>query len=64
MPPENQPNHQYWDLLGILLIALMSGFISVGRRLLRKTNPSIMWVLTEFCAAVLAGYLAWGLIQI
>lgn len=60
MPPENQPNHQYWDLLGILLIALMSGFISVGRRLLRKTNPSIMWVLTEFCAAVLAGYLAWG----
>ncbi len=60
MPPDNQPNQQYWDLFGVLIISAMSAFISVGRRLLRKTNPSIMWVLTEFCAAILAGYLASG----
>lgn len=60
MPPENQPNQQIWDLIGVLIISSMSAFISVGRRLLRKTNPSILWVLTEFCAAILAGYLASG----
>lgn len=60
MQPESQPSQQLWDLFGVLIISAMSAFISVGRRLMRKTNPSILWVLTEFCAAILAGYLASG----
>lgn len=60
MPPENQTNQQFWDLFGVLIISAMSGFISVGRRLLRKTDPSILWILCEFIACLLAGYLASG----
>lgn len=60
MSLENQPNQQFWDLFGVLIISAMSGFISVGRRLMRKGDPSVMWVLVEFCSAVLAGYLASG----
>lgn len=60
MPTDNQASQQLYDLFGVLIISAMSAFISVGRRLLRKTNPSLMWVLTEFCAAILAGYLASG----
>lgn len=60
MPPDNQPNQQYWDLFGVLIISAMSGFISVGRRLLRKTDPSVMWIISEFTACLLTGYLASG----
>lgn len=60
MPPENQTNQQFWDLFGVLIISAMSGFISVGRRLMRKTDPSVLWVLCEFCACLLTGYLASG----
>lgn len=58
MPPESSAGY-YWQLAGVLIISLMSGFISVGRRLMRRTNPPMIWVLTEFCSAILAGYLAW-----
>lgn len=58
MPPDNQPNY-YWQMIGVLLISAVSGFISVGRRILKGTPPPIVWVVTEFCAALLAGYLAW-----
>ncbi|EIV0540721.1 hypothetical protein L7B14_004191 [Salmonella enterica] len=60
MPPDNQPNQQYWDLFRVLIISAMSGFISVGRRFMRETDPSILWVLCEFLACLLAGYLASG----
>lgn len=59
MSPDTQFSY-YWQLLGVLLISLLSGFISVGRRMLRQNQPPIVWVLSEFCAAILAGYLGWG----
>jgi hypothetical protein len=60
MPPENQTNQQFWDVFGVLIISAMSGFISVGRRFLTKADPSVLWVLSEFCACLLVGYLASG----
>ncbi len=59
MSPDTQFSY-YWQLLGVLLISLLSGFISVGRRMLRQNPPPILWVLSEFVAAILAGYLGWG----
>jgi putative effector of murein hydrolase len=39
------------------IISLMSGFISISRRIMSGHPASALWVITEFCAAILCGYL-------
>ena len=51
----NQPD--LFALISALIISLISGFISVSQRIAKGQPPSAIWVLSEFSAAILAGYL-------
>ncbi|MDH1236495.1 hypothetical protein [Stutzerimonas stutzeri] len=55
MPWRNQPD--LYALVWALLISFISGFISIAQRIARGYPPSKLWILSEFSAAVLAGYL-------
>lgn len=44
-------------LISALLISIISGFISIAQRIARGYTPSWIWILSEFSAAILAGYL-------
>jgi len=55
MPIENQPS--FWDLLGAFLVSVISGFISISRRVISGHQASILWVISEFLTAILCGYL-------
>lgn len=48
------------DLLafvGAILISIVSGFISIAQRIIRGREASLLWVTSEFLAAILCGYL-------
>lgn len=55
MPWRNQPD--LIALVSALLISLISGFISVAQRIARGYPSSRLWIISEFSAAILAGYL-------
>lgn len=59
---DHTPNPNYWgefgDLVGAVLISLISGFISISQRIVGGHKASILWVSSEVMAAILAGYLA------
>lgn len=55
--PIDDPQPEPIGLLVALGISLVSGFISIGRRINRGHAASILWVVTEFASAILAGYL-------
>lgn len=42
-----------------LIISVVSGSISILNRLVKGHNGGAMWVVSEFLAAILCGYLAW-----
>lgn len=55
MPVENQPG--FLDLLGALIVSVVSGVISISRRVVNGHQASILWVISEFLTAILCGYL-------
>lgn len=55
MPWRNNPD--LWGLLGALLISSISSFISIAQRVVRGHKASALWVISEFLAAILAGYI-------
>lgn len=58
MTPEQQQS-VVLQLTGAILISVLSGAISLGRRILRYGRVPVLGMLTEMTAAILAGYLAW-----
>ena len=59
MPWRNDPT--WLTLLTVVLISLVSGFISIARRIRKGFVATGMWVVSEFMAAVLCGYLMYDL---
>lgn len=55
MPWRNNPD--LWGLFGALLISTISGFISIAQRVVRGHKASVLWVISEFMAAILCGYI-------
>ena len=54
-------NIELADLLSALAISIVSGIISITQRILRGYPASVLWVLSEFMAAMLCGYLVWDI---
>ena len=51
------------DLVGILsalVISLVSGAISITRRIVSGYSVSLIWVISEFLTAILCGYLMYN----
>jgi tellurite resistance protein TehA-like permease len=57
MPQSNLPD--LWQALAILALSILSGAISIGRRIIRGYQSSCLWILTEMLTAILCGYLAY-----
>ena len=55
MPWNTQPD--FWSLVGALIVSTISGFISIVQRVTRGQRASLIWVTSEFLAAILCGYL-------
>lgn len=51
----------FTGLIGAIVISLVSSFISITQRVLRGYPASMLWVFSEFMAAILCGYLVWDL---
>ena len=47
----------FWSLIGAIIVSIISGFVSISRRVLAGQQASVLWVTTEFMTAILAGYL-------
>jgi hypothetical protein len=60
MSAESTPPPDWLALLGALLISLISGFISIAQRIVRGQQSSILWITSEFLAAILCGYLVYN----
>lgn len=52
-----EPPPNLFELILALIISMISGFISISRRILRGQPATILWVISEFLAAILCGYL-------
>ena len=52
-----------WGLLAAFLISTISGIIAITRRIAQGIRVSIWWFISELLAAILAGYLAYGVYQ-
>lgn len=57
MPVENVPPPTLLDFVGAFLVSLISGVVSITRRIVNGHNASILWVVSEILTAILAGYL-------
>ena len=57
MPPE--ASNYYVQYAGAILISIVSGFLSIARRILKGTQATALWIISEMVAAVLVGLLAW-----
>jgi hypothetical protein len=47
----------FLDLFGAFIVSIVSGFISISRRVVNGHDWSLMWVISEFLTAILCGYL-------
>jgi len=56
MPLDNTPP-DLWGILGALAISIVSGFISIARRIVSGHPATLLWIITEFATAILCGYL-------
>jgi len=54
-------NHDYWSLLGALIISIVSGTISIAQRIVLGQRATLIWVTSEFLAAILCGYLMYDI---
>lgn len=59
MAPENSPPHDWLSIGAVLLISVMSGFISIAQRIVRGHQASLLWVSSEYTAAILCGWIAY-----
>lgn len=59
MPWSTPPD--VWGMLGAILIAILSGFISVANRIVKGHPFSLLWFAVEMLGAILAGYLMWDM---
>lgn len=48
---------ELWDMIGAVIVSVISGFISIARRVLGGERASVLWVISEFLTAILCGYL-------
>lgn len=51
----------YWSLLGAFIISTISGAISISQRIVLGQRATLIWVTSEFLAAILCGYLMYDL---
>lgn len=67
MTPDQQQSVAL-QLTGALLLSVVCGAISLGRRIVKYGRLPLIGVITEMLAAIVAGYLAWdaypGLVDI
>ncbi len=54
-------HYDYWSLLGALIISTVSGVISIAQRILLGQRATLIWVTSEFLAAILCGYLMYDI---
>jgi hypothetical protein len=54
-------NYDYWSLLGALIISTVSGVISIAQRIVLGQRATLIWVTSEFLAAILCGYLMYDI---
>ena len=55
------PQNQIPDIFALLialLVSLVSGTISITRRILRGTPVNLLWLASEYMAAILCGWIA------
>lgn len=55
--PFSSHNADVLTLASVLLVSLMSGFISIAQRIARGAAVTTLWLVSEFAAALLLGYL-------
>lgn len=55
--PQNSP--EVLTFVTALAISVVSGSISILNRIVKGHNGGALWVISEFLAAILCGYLAW-----
>lgn len=53
--PEKSPDHL--NLIGAVLVSVISGITSITRRVSKGQPCNILWVISEFFSAILCGYL-------
>ena len=51
----------FWSLLGAFIISTISGVISITQRIVLGQRATLIWVISEFLAAILCGYLMFDL---
>ena len=54
---DNDPD--LMTLLWVLAVSTLSGFISISQRIARGAAVNTLWLVSEFAAAILCGYLMW-----
>jgi len=60
MPNSNWPNHpELFGMITAFIITIVSGTISIGRRILAGHPPSFLWIMTEYLTAMLCAYLTY-----
>lgn len=47
----------FWTLMSVLIVSTVSGFISIATRIGRGAAVNTLWIVSEFAAALLGGYL-------
>lgn len=52
-------NADLLTFLYVMVISIVSGFISIAQRITRGASVTVLWLLSEFAAALLLGYLMW-----
>jgi tellurite resistance protein TehA-like permease len=45
------------DFVGAIIVSVISGIISIARRVTAGHKASILWVISEFMMAIMSGYL-------
>ena len=58
--PSPQQVPDLWGMFIALAISLLSGAVSIGRRILGGHQSTVLWVITEFLTAILCGYLMYN----
>ena len=54
-------HYDYWSLLGALIISTVSGVISITQRIVLGQRATLIWITSEFLAAILCGYLMYDI---
>ena len=59
-PPPAGVIADIWTLITVLVVSTVSGFISISQRIYRGAAVTTLWIISEFAAALLGGYLMWS----